>query len=258
MNEKELTINSPSGAKLAATLATPDNPAPGEPIVIMAHGFTTTRNNSTNTTLVPRLADLGIATLRFDFFGHGESTGDFAESTLTKGKQDILACINYVRTKLAYDNVSLFGSSYGGNTAIMAASEVSQPLKSLFLKAPVTNWRKRDDEEYNPQLLKDWKEKGYRMVEHSKLGETRLNYGFYEDEVNNNGWEAAKKITCPTLIIHGDADSVVPIEHTRYALTLFKNAKLIELPGVDHWFAEDGAFERMVDETANFFSRELL
>ena len=258
MNEKTLTIPSDSGAILAATLYEPNTYADTKTVVIMCHGFTTNQNNFTGQTLTPKLDDLGIASLRFDFFGHGKSTGEFPEITITKGKQDILACVNHARSALGFKTVGLFGSSYGGATSIMAASEIEPPLDALVLKAPVTNYRLRDDEYYSEQEIKQWEEKGYMMVDHSERGEEKLNFVFYEDEENNKGWEAAKKITTPTLIIHGDADKPVPIKDTRHAVTLFPNADLVELEGVDHWFKEEGAFERMITESVDFLSQKLL
>lgn len=258
MKETELKIQSQSGATLAATLMEPDSTADSKPIVVQAHGFTTSRNNGTNSELAPKLAEAGIATLRFDFFGHNESTGDFQDITVTKGKQDILACIEYARNELGYRTVAVHGSSYGGATALMAASEADPQLNALVLKCPVTNYRKREDEYYSPEEIASWKEKGTIEVDHSKLNKATLGYDFYIDSANNNGWEAAKKVMCPTLIIHGDADSLVPIEDSRVAVQNFADAQLIEHEGVDHWFEEGDAFPRMINESLEFLKEKLL
>lgn len=89
------------------------------------------------------LADWALATgrayVRFDYFGHGESSGDFAEGTITRWREDALA----VLTELARDEVVLVGSSMGGWISCLAAPAMGERLKALVLIAPAPDFTEK-------------------------------------------------------------------------------------------------------------------
>jgi pimeloyl-ACP methyl ester carboxylesterase len=60
-------------------------------------------------------------------------------------------------------------------------------------------------------------------------------------------------IRVPTLVIHRTEDSLVEVEHSRYMAERIPDAKLVELPGVDHlwWFGDQDA---IVDEVQEFLT----
>src|SRR3989344_989382 len=107
-----------------------------------------------------------------------------------------------------YKKIGLFGSSFGGLAAIIAASKTKN-IYLLVLKAPVSSYF--EFTEYNdPKLVEEeWKEKGYAFREGKKL-----NFSFYEDIKNNVAYDVASRITVPTIIVHGDADTQVPISQS--------------------------------------------
>ncbi len=67
------------------------------------------------------LARAGIATLRYDDRGFGESTGDIINCTTEDLKNDALAGINLLRER--FDKVGVIGHSEGGTIALMLAAE---------------------------------------------------------------------------------------------------------------------------------------
>jgi alpha/beta superfamily hydrolase len=68
-------------------------------VIILCHGFTTSKDSSTNIELEQKLNSKNIATLRFDFFGHGESEGDFKNITISEAVDDILNAIKYLKNE---------------------------------------------------------------------------------------------------------------------------------------------------------------
>lgn len=78
----------------------------------------------------------GRAFVRFDYFGHGASGGDFAEGTITRWRQDTLAVIDI----LARGEVVLVGSSMGGWLACLAALARPTRVKALVLIAPAADF----------------------------------------------------------------------------------------------------------------------
>lgn len=101
-------------------------PAQGWPSAVILHGFQSDRCGPHRLlTLCSRqLARRGIASLRFDFRGSGDSGGDFSQATISGQVQDALAAAEYLRRQPHIDpqRVMLLGFSLGGMVAALAAS----------------------------------------------------------------------------------------------------------------------------------------
>ncbi|KKU55306.1 MAG: hypothetical protein UY41_C0008G0029, partial [Candidatus Moranbacteria bacterium GW2011_GWE1_49_15] len=181
------------------------NPTEGteNPVVILCHGFSTSKDSFTNVTLENLLNKAGIATFRFDFFGHGESEGDFENITVLQGVEDILNAHRFLES-LGYGTIGLVGSSYGGATAILAAVKLPD-LFALALKCPVSDYEELEVETKGSLRIKKWKEEGFEEYESGDGRKLKLSYAFFEDLKSNNGLEVAREILAPTLIVHGDA-----------------------------------------------------
>ena len=79
--EQPLSFKDPEGHQVAGILALPPNKS--HHIAILCHGFLSSKNSNTNNILTQQLLSQGIATFRFDFFGHGDSQGPFEDITVT-------------------------------------------------------------------------------------------------------------------------------------------------------------------------------
>lgn len=235
--------------KLCGILSNPTDDV-SRSIVILCHGFTTSKDNSTNRRLEEILNEKGIATFRFDFFGHGESEGDFAEITVSEGVDDTLRAIEYLKA-LGYSKIGLFGGSFGGITSIMTASK-TKDLNFLALKSPVVNYKERDLIVKNKEELEQWKKDGYREYVDGKGNKHKLKYTFFEDYDNNDGYEVATKIAIPTLIVHGDKDESVPVEQSIKANDILSNGNLEIIPEANHHYSSEGHFDRMIKIVSDF------
>lgn len=116
---------------LVGLLSFPKDIAETIPGVIFLHGFTSDRDESpiagTDEAMFERAAKdfnaAGTATLRFDFYGHGESGGRFEKLTLDALIADALAAVAHLssRPEVASDRIGLLGQSMGGLVAACAA-----------------------------------------------------------------------------------------------------------------------------------------
>ncbi|MES9969189.1 MAG: alpha/beta fold hydrolase [Candidatus Thiodiazotropha sp.] len=94
------------------------------------------------------LARQGYFVARFDFRGHGDSDGEFIDSTIDKHTEDIDAVIDRLKAKFQINEINLFGLRLGATLATEYASKHSD-IKNLILWDPVL-----DGERYMQELLR--------------------------------------------------------------------------------------------------------
>jgi len=220
--------------------------------VVLCHGFTTNKESETYLLLEKELNEKGIAVFRFDFFGHGESEGKFENITISEALDDTLRAIDFLKEQ-GYSKIGLFGSNFGGMAALLAAAK-SPELFVLALKAPVSDYLGQITAKEDKVNVEEWKEKGFVPHQSSRMGLQKLNYSFFEDAGKTSGFEAAKKINIPTLIVHGSQDKVVPVEQSKKTCSLIENCRLEIIEGAGHKFSNPGEFEKAVKLIVEFIA----
>lgn len=242
MEEKFYFINSKNN-KLCGILSNPTGDK-SKPIIILCHGFASNKNRPSYISIVKELAKNNISTFRFDFFGHGESEGNFEDLTQSEAVDDALCAIKFIKS-LGYKKIALSGSSFGGLAATMAASK-TKSIYLLVLKAPVSSYY--DFPEYNNDTyINKWKTTGYTVREGKKL-----KFSFYEDIKNNIAYNVAKNIKIPTLIVHGDTDTDVPLSQSQKLCKLIPNCRLKIIHGAGHRFVEGDTKQEMITTLTKF------
>jgi len=129
------------GVQVPATVTFPTG---GEnvPLVVFAHGHGGSKDEYIGFTAIANsLAEHGIASIRMDFSGCGESTESFQNNVLTYMKEDVLAGTKAAINILDVDEnrVGLIGYSMGGRIALELLAENSFPYKSVFFLAPAAD-----------------------------------------------------------------------------------------------------------------------
>lgn len=232
---ENLTIEGDHG-KLSATLQTP-NGKKNFPLVIICHGFTGNKNEKLLTTLADDLENLGIASIRFDFNGHGESEGDFQDMTVLNEIEDAKKVYAYVRNLNGVTNISLAGHSQGGVVASMLAGELgAKNIKSLVLLAPAAVLR--DDAirggfmgvQYNSIDIPEYVE----IFNGQKLGRNYIKVA-----QTLPIYETAEKFTGKAFMIHGTGDVIVPYTYSLSYKKVLKNSEIELLKNFDHGFNQD-------------------
>lgn len=248
--EKILTFQNSKSDKLVGILNETDHK---DWILIMAHGFSSNKNTKNFVKLSEMLGSMGIASFRFDFWGHGESDGEFENITISEAVDDILNAVKFVK-ELGYKNIGLLGSSFGGISSIMAASKTNK-LSFLALKSPVSDYWELEKGRYTQEQLDGWKQNGVREYEDDgKL--MKLNWSFVEDFKNNIAYEVAKNIKIPTLIVHGDSDDDVPHTQSKKLVSILPNAKLVTIKGANHRYTEGDHGEQMLNTFFDFILKQ--
>ncbi|MAG47838.1 hypothetical protein CL617_04485 [archaeon] len=248
MQEKIYFENS-KGDKLCGILSSSNKE---NPLIILSHGFASSKESSTNIELEKVLNENNISTFRFDFYGHGESEGKFENITISEGVDEVLNCVKFLKEK-GYKKLGLVGGSFGGIVSILAASKLGNGIYLLVLKCPVSNHMEELITKGYRISPEKWKEKGF--LEYQK--NLRLNYSFYEDSVNIDGYKAAESINIPTLIVHGDKDEAVPVEQSKKVSKIIKDCKLEIIEGANHRFSEEKDFNKMIKLISEFIIKNI-
>lgn len=98
------------------------------------------------------LANHGYTVMRFDFYGEGDSDGEFEQSTLESRLRNVSDAIEYLkRSDEQVTDISLFGLRFGGAIAAIAAEQLSG-LSGLLLWEPVLDGNKYVREMLRTQL----------------------------------------------------------------------------------------------------------
>lgn len=152
----------------------------------------------------------GRAFVRFDYFGHGQSSGDWADATITRWRADSLAVID----RLTEGPQVLVGSSMGGWMALLAAMARPQRVKALVLIAPAADFTEVLMWEEFPLHVREAIEKDGVWMAPSAYGEAYpVTKRLIEDGRQWSVLDAPIPVTCPVHILQGYADPDVPWTH---------------------------------------------
>jgi pimeloyl-ACP methyl ester carboxylesterase len=234
---QRLAIGSGQDQRSIAYLTQPGN-APG---VFWMQGFKSEMTSIKATALAERMAQQARAYTRFDYSGHGQSGGNFEESTISRWLDESAAVFEHATTGPQI----IVGSSMGGYLALllarryhMAQATASSRIAGLVLIAPAWDmteeliWKRAPDD-IRRRITKEgvW----YRP---SQYGDEpyAITRGLIEDGRNNllgsDPWDPG----CPVEIIHGRLDPDVPFTHSERLVTILQgtHVTLTEVPDGEH------------------------
>lgn len=223
--------------KLVADVQTPDVMPPKCPIVILCHGFTGNRNGGLERGIARELEAQGIASIRFDFNGHGESDGDFQQMTVPNEIDDARHVYDWVNADCRFGHIGIAGHSPGGVvTAMLAGMLGKKALKGgVVLLAPAGVLRDDairgnvpgqsgdyGDPQNPPEYVEVW---GHH------LGRDYIKTAFWLPI-----YETAAGYKGPACIIHGTSDRTVPYTYGLRFHQLWKKSEWHLLDHFDHGF----------------------
>lgn len=136
------TLRTLDGLHLASTFVMPGSP-PGSAVVLVHGGGVTREEGGFFTRLATGLGEAGVASLRFDLRGHGESQGRQEELTLAAVLNDIRVAFAHVREATGAQAVSLLGTSFGGGICAYYAAKQPAEVTRLVLLNPQFDYKKR-------------------------------------------------------------------------------------------------------------------
>ena len=232
MRYQEVEFANENGEKLTAIL---ELPVTGKPTsyALFAHCFTCSKNYNTATNISHQLANVNVATLRFDFTGLGESITNQAVSSFSRNIKDLIGAAHFLSENYG-DPEILIGHSLGGTAAILASDFIPS------IKAIITIGAPADMKEISNMMIKARGDGDQELV---KVGDTPfvISPGFIDDLKNHNSLEILEKSRKAVLIMHSPQDKVVNIDNATEIYThAFHPKSFISLDGSDHMLTDQG------------------
>jgi len=191
-------------------------------------------------------ARVGRACLRFDYYGHGASSGDFRNGTISRWRDDALAVLDAV----AEGPQVLIGSSMGGWIATLLAHLRPERIAAMVLIAPAPDfteelmWRQMPVE-----VQAEVMERG--VWQHQPEGGEGypITRALIEDGRRNLVLDRPLTLTVPVRILHGSADRDVPWQHgARLLDVLGGDVTFTLVKGADHRLSSEANL-RLIERT---------
>lgn len=213
--ERSLTIDTPDG-QIRGTLAGPLSASP-DALVVMLHGYTGARNEipvaggeGMFTRTARLFAERGIASLRIDFIGSGQSDGDWSETRFSGQARDALRAAISLRSEHLGEATPLgvLGYSQGGLVALRAAAE-GAPFDRVALWNPVMDPMATYEIIFGRDTILEAAQRHRDGTVGDVVGETRLRPSFFAELVAADPIADAAEVAAPVLIATGRRDPLV-------------------------------------------------
>lgn len=235
------------------------------PAIVMLHGTASNRNEVGNGYQIAakELADkYGIATIRIDFMGNGDSTALYEDYNYTTAVNDAVFAINYIKgvDTIDAEKIGIMGWSQGGTIAMLTASQYGDKIKSVVTWAGATDLTGLfNDKEYNES-----KKNGYFVKEFDWREPLNFGLQWCDDAKNTNILKEFSKYTGPVLAIAGSKDNVVNPDCANdiVSTSQSKNSEAYFIEGMDHTFnvfseTDYASLHKAIEKTGKFFKQML-
>ena len=244
MQSLNVTVPSSTGTPLAATIDRPD--APAQAYAIFAHCFAGSRHTPGASRISKRLTEHGIATLRFDFPGLGQSGGEFKDTSFSQNVDDIVAVAQWMEESFTAPQL-IMGHSLGGAATLKAAT---RPELKHMIKAVATVGAPFDPAHSVLHYADKIGEADANGSVPVILGgrELIISREFLEDLAVTNPEAYLPLLRKPLLLVHSPIDVTVGIDNAQTIFRLTRYPKsLMALDKADHLLTRQGTAQRAAD-----------
>ncbi len=250
MRFEKVAFPNAQGQMLAGRL---DYPLSGDPVAyaLYAHCFTCTKNLRAVGWITETLALHGIATLRFDFAGLGDSEGEFADTNFSSNVADLVAAAGYLTDRFEGPEV-VIGHSLGGAVVLAATAALNSVRAVVTIAAPAT-----------PAHIKRHIADDVHTIE--LVGEAEVNLAgrpftirkqMLDDIEGVRLEEAIRTLGHPLLVLHSPVDNTVGVENAAEILEHARHPKsFVSLDDADHLITDEADARYVAEVIASWASR---
>lgn len=200
------------------------------PFAIFAHVFTGNKNLLAARHISRALNLEGVAVLRFDFTGLGESEGDFSNSNFSTNVDDISSAAKFLTENYEAPTI-IVGHSLGGAAALYAGAELDSIMAVCTIGAP---FQPEHVKHLIGDSVQEIEEKGAAIITVDNR-EFTITRQFIEDLSEQNTLDLIKSFNKALLILHSPQDQVVEIKNAAKLYHAAKHPKsFVTLNGANH------------------------
>lgn len=251
MESKEFYIDQ-DGFKLHAKLDFPKSAKEKMPLVILVHGLTGHMEEEHIIAASQAITEVGMACLRVEMYGHGKSDGEFKNHNVMIWVNELLYVISYAKKLDFVTDLFLAGHSQGGLTIMLTAALAADKLKAIMPLSPAT-------------VIKESCANGNFFGHRFNWEEIPEELHFWDNAMVTDNYvrigrilpidEAIAGFNKPVCIIHGTADTSVPVSYGMEADSKYKNSKLVLIKDADHCYVNHlEEMSEAIKEFLNTFS----
>ena len=246
MTEKDFTIMR-DGLKLAAKISVPDKEK--YDVAILAYGFVGEMDPKINDLLpviAEKLQEKGLATVRFDFNGHGKSDGPLDNMSIYNELEDYHAVLQYTLDNLkGMQHLYLIGHSQGGVVSSMMAGFYADLVDKLVIMSPAATLV--DDAKIGTCYGIDYDPN--HVPAKLDFKDFKLNDWYFRTAKFINVYDVASAFHGPVLALHGEKDQIVNNYASRHYQAVLDNCEFHLIPDSDHGLHQnrDEVYKRVVD-----------
>lgn len=251
MHSISVTFPSSAGYTLAGTIDMPETTP--KAWALFSHCFAGSRFTPAAARTCKCLAEHGIACLRFDYPGLGQSEGDFADSSFSMNVADLHAAAAWLEENYEAPQL-LIGHSLGGAMAIKAAKDMPSIRAVATMGAP---FDPAHSVLHFADKIGEVDETGAVPV---TLGgrELTISRSYLEDLAEINPEAYIGRMRKPLLILHSPIDQTVGIDSAQKIYLVARYPKsLVSLDKVDHLMTRDGAAQYAASIIYSWFQKYL-
>lgn len=221
------------------------SPNKNAPVLLFAHGYKGYKDWGCWNLMGNYFLDQGLSFVKFNFSHNGGTVDNsidfpdleaFGHNDFGKELKDFKTMYQLTQEKFPDAPIYIVGHSRGGGIAQLFTASLDPQPQGLILLASVAD--------FAPRFVGDiegWKEQGVTYIENARTKQQMPHfYAFYEDWLaNKDQYDIPKintKITCKTLIIHGENDDTVLTAEAHQIHQNIAHSELVILPETDHVF----------------------
>ena len=201
------------------------------PAVILSHGFNS--DISGIGAFAGELAGAGCIAFAFEFIGgglHVKSDGKTTEMSVLTEAEDLKCVMDGIAAlpEVDKDRLFLMGESQGGFVSTYAATEYPERVRGLIALFPA--YVLQEDARIRMDQYK-------AIPEFEEVMGVPLGRIYTEDACSFDIYDRMPAYKNPVLLMHGTADTLVPMRYSERAAEVFPHAELIKITGAGHGFA---------------------
>lgn len=235
VDQKRVTISNPTGEKLVGVFD--DNGS--QDTIVLCHGFRSSKESSTLSSIASRLVETGYTPFRFDFSGNGESEGEFQYGNYWKEVEDLRSVILFL-TSQGHKVKAIVGHSKGGNVVLLYASKYSDVSTIVNLSGRF-NLQRGVKERLGERGLELIEKQGFVEIK-GKNGEVEyiVTEKSLRQRLNTDMKSAVLSIpeNFRVLTVHGSEDKIVNVEEGKEFDKFVLNHSLHIVEDANHGYTQ--------------------